>query len=106
MKTIITSTGENLESKFDLRFGRAGWFCVYNNETKTCNFVENNFKNLNGGAGTKSSEMAAELGATQVVSGHFGPKAKDLLEKLKIQMVELHEEQTNIKEIIAQLENN
>lgn len=106
MKIIITSTGKDRDSKFDLRFGRAGWFCVYDKETKTTNFIENSFKNLNGGAGTKSSEMVAELRASKVISGHFGPKAKDLLEKLKIQMVELHEEQLNINEVIDQLENN
>lgn len=106
MKIIITSTGENCDSKFDLRFGRAGWFCVYDKETKTTNFIENSFKNLNGGAGTKSSEMIAELGATKVISGHFGPKAKELLEKLKIQMVELHEEQLTINEVIYKLGNN
>lgn len=106
MKTIITSTGDTLNSKFDLRFGRAGWFCVYDNSTQTTNFVENSFKNSNGGAGTKASEMIAELGASQVISGHFGPKAKDLLERLKIQMITLHEDKTNIEEIINKLENN
>ena len=49
--------------------------------------IENINKNSNGGAGTKSAELVAELGATQVISGDFGPKAKSLLEKMKIQMV-------------------
>jgi predicted Fe-Mo cluster-binding NifX family protein len=106
MKTIITSTGNQLDSQFDLRFGRAGWFCVYDNETKTTNFVENGFKNVNGGAGTKTSEMAAELGAKKVISGHFGPKAKDLLERLSIQMVTLEDEELNVEDIISKLENN
>lgn len=106
MKTIITSTGNKPDSKFDLRFGRAAWFCVYDRETRTTNFIENSFKNINGGAGTKTSEMAAELGASQVVSGHFGPKAKDLLEKLQIQMVEMHEEELYVEDIIQKLENN
>ncbi|HYQ58361.1 MAG TPA: NifB/NifX family molybdenum-iron cluster-binding protein [Draconibacterium sp.] len=106
MKTIITSSGDNVDSKFDLRFGRAGWFCVYDKETQTTNFIENSFKNSNGGAGTKSSEMAAELGATQIISGHFGPKAKDMLEKFHIQMIELHEEELDVKDVILKIENN
>jgi predicted Fe-Mo cluster-binding NifX family protein len=106
MKIIITSTGGNLESKFDLRFGRAGWFCVYDKVTKSTNFIENSFKNVNGGAGTKTSEMAAELGAKQVISGHFGPKAEDLLKRLNIQMITMNEEQLMIKQIIDKLENN
>lgn len=106
MKTIITSSGDNVYSKFDLRFGRAGWFCVYDKETHTTNFIENSFKNSNGGAGTKSSEMAAELGAKQIISGHFGPKAKDMLEQFKIQMIELHEEELSVKDIIVKIKNN
>ncbi|WP_319480589.1 NifB/NifX family molybdenum-iron cluster-binding protein [uncultured Draconibacterium sp.] len=106
MKTIITSSGDNVDSKFDLRFGRAGWFCVYDKETHATNFIENSFKNSNGGAGTKSSEMAAELGAEQIISGHFGPKAKDMLEKFQIQMIELDDEELNVKDIILKIENN
>ena len=33
MKTIISSLGDNLDSGFDLRFGRAGWFCLLDEET-------------------------------------------------------------------------
>uniref|UniRef100_UPI003217A9BE NifB/NifX family molybdenum-iron cluster-binding protein n=1 Tax=uncultured Draconibacterium sp. TaxID=1573823 RepID=UPI003217A9BE len=106
MKIIITSTGDNLNAKFDLRFGRAGWFCVYDKETKTSDFIKNNFKDLNGGAGTKSSEMVAELGAQQVVSGHFGPKAKDMLERFNIQMIAINEGELEVAEIINKLQNN
>jgi len=34
MKTIITSTGNELSSQFDKRFGRAGWFCLYDEDTE------------------------------------------------------------------------
>lgn len=105
MKTIITSTDNSLCAKFDLRFGRAGWFCVYDRESKTSFFIPNGFKDSNGGAGTKSSEMAAELDVSQIISGHFGPKAKSMLVKFKIQMIEL-EEELQVADIIAKLENN
>lgn len=106
MKTIITSTGNKLVSEFDIHFGRAGWFCVYDQETKEFDFVENKNKDAASGAGTKSSEKIAELGAKQVISGHFGPKAKDLLERLNIQMLSLDENELKISEIIEKLENN
>ena len=106
MKTVITSRGNNLQSRFDLRFGRAGWFCIYDRTTKTTEFIENNFKDLNGGAGTKSSELVAELGAGQVISGDFGPKAKSLLERLKIQMIILDESQLKIEDIINKIEKS
>lgn len=106
MKVIITSTGDNLNSAFDLRFIRASWFCLYDKETETSNFIKKGFKDLNGGAGTKSSEMVAELGANQVISGHFGPKANNLLDRLNIQMVTMDENKLNIADIISKLENH
>ncbi|MFV0592761.1 MAG: NifB/NifX family molybdenum-iron cluster-binding protein [Draconibacterium sp.] len=106
MKTIITSKGDNLQSVFDPRFGRAGWFCVYDPENKSTHFIENSFKNVNGGAGTKTSEMAAELGAGKVISGDFGPKARTMLEKFKIQMVMLEDTGMSVQEIIDKINKN
>lgn len=106
MKVIITSTGNQLYSEFDLRFGRAGWFCLYDNKTNTSDFIKNSFKDVNGGAGTKSSEMVAELGAQKIISGHFGPKAKELLEQLNIQMVEMPDNKLTVQDIIKKLEKN
>lgn len=106
MKVIITSEGDSVDSKFDLRFGRTGWFCVYDKETQTTNFIENSFKNTNGGAGLKTAEMAAELRAKQVISGQFGPKAKSMLEKFQIQMVEMPDAQLCVKDIIEKIKNN
>ena len=105
MKFIITSTGDNLESKFDLRFGRAGWFCIYDSETKTTEFIENDNKDAKGGAGTRTAEKVAELGATKVISGDFGPKAKSLLERLKIQMVMFAESEKSVQDIINKVKN-
>jgi len=103
MKTIITSTGDKLTSKFDLRFGRAAWFCVYDHDENTTNFIPNSFKDTNGGAGTKTSEMVAELRADQVISGDFGPKAKTLLEKFKIRMIILDETKLSVQDIIDKI---
>lgn len=105
MKTIITSTGNKLNSGFDLRFGRAGWFCIYDTITGTTEFIENENKNANGGAGTKTAEKVAELGITKVISGDFGPKAKILLEQLKIQMIIMHEKNKTVQQIIDKINN-
>jgi predicted Fe-Mo cluster-binding NifX family protein len=106
MKTVITSTGNDLNSKFDFHFGRSGWFCIYDSENKTTRFVENASKNLNGGAGTKSAETVAEFGIKSVISGDFGPKAKTLLEELKIQMIILHESDLTVQDVINKIKTN
>lgn len=103
MKTIISSEGNGLKSTFDLRFGRAAWFCLLDEETGATSFFENQFKNESQGAGGKVVENVIELGVTKVISGDFGPKAKDLLEKFNIQMVILPDGNKSVEEIIAQL---
>ena len=105
MKIVITSTGNSLNSKFDLRFGRSGWFCVYDTDQKTTRFIENTNKNANGGAGTKTVEMVAEIEVDKVISGDFGPKAKSMLEKLKIQMITIDGKSKSIREVIESIIN-
>ncbi len=106
MNILITSAGDTLRSKVDRRFGRSAWFCIYNNTTKAVEFILNPNKEINGGAGTKTTETIAELGVERVISGDFGPKAKMLLEKLKIEMVILDETNLTVGDIIARVERN
>jgi predicted Fe-Mo cluster-binding NifX family protein len=103
MKTIISSTGNQLKSPFDLRFGRAGWFCLLDEETGETSFFQNEFKEANQGAGGKVVEKVVELGVGKVISGDFGPKAKDLLDRFNIQMVIIPDGNQKIEDIIAQL---
>ncbi len=103
MKTVITSSGNKLSSEFDLRFGRASWFCLYDEDANKTEFFENKYSNSQGGAGSKSAEFIIELGAKKVISGDFGPTAKNLLEEFNIQMVILEEENNTIDDIIKKL---
>ncbi|MGD2034030.1 MAG: NifB/NifX family molybdenum-iron cluster-binding protein [Bacteroidales bacterium] len=103
MKTIITSEGNELTSKFDRRFGRAAWYCLYDQATGEKVFYENENINAGGGAGTKAAEKMIELDVQKVVSGDFGPKAKDLLEKFNIQMVILQDDNLMVQDIIDRM---
>lgn len=103
MKTIITSTGNQLSSIFDLRFGRANWFCLFDGESKEISFIENENCNSEGGAGIKTVEKLAELGVRKVISGDFGSKAKKRLDEHSIQMVILQDDKNTIQDIIDKL---
>ena len=105
MKTIITSTGNKLSSQFDLRFGRAKYFCLYDEDTGKTEFYENEQAYAQGGAGIKSAEKMVELGAKKIISGDFGPNAKNLLDKFKIQMVVIQNDNTTIQDIINNLKS-
>lgn len=104
MKTVITSIDNSINADFDKRFGRASWFCVYDEKNNKTEFVKNRFADEPHAAGTQVASLMVELGVKKVVSGDFGPKAKELLEKFEIQMV-LFQEVTTVGEIIEKLKN-
>ncbi len=106
MITLITSTGNSLSDRFDLRFGRAAWFCIYDEESGTTEFMMNTAGSEMNGTGIKAAEIAADKGAKKIISGDFGPKARDLLDQLKIQMVILQDSELTIGEIIQRIAKN
>jgi len=103
MKTLITSTGDHLGAAFDKRFGRAAWFYVFDESTGETAFYQNENVNATGGAGTKAAEKVVELGVEKIISGDFGPKAKDLLNKFNIQMVIIEEEDLSVNKIVERI---
>jgi predicted Fe-Mo cluster-binding NifX family protein len=104
-KTVITSTGNTPDSKFDRRFGRAAWYCLFDEEQGKIEFFENDNLNSSHGAGTKAAEKMVELNVQKIISGDFGPKAKDLLEKFNIQMVIIQDDDTTVQKVINKLKN-
>ena len=105
MKTVITSTGNTTDARFDLRFGRGAWFCLYNEDTGETTFHENVYADAQGGAGQKAAEKMVELGVKKIISGDFGPKAKDLLDRFKIQMVIIQDDNQTVGDIIEKLKS-
>lgn len=103
MKTVITCTGNQVTSAFDQRFGRAGWFCLLDEETGKTRFIKNEFEDAAQGAGRKVVEKLTGLGASKVISGDFGPKAKELLEQLNVQMVIINEDTVTVADIIEKI---
>ena len=80
MKIAISSTGEDLDSKIDLRFGRAFGFIIYDLDTDEFSFV-NNVQNLEAsqGAGIQTAQTVVNLDAGALITGHCGPKAFKVL---------------------------
>jgi predicted Fe-Mo cluster-binding NifX family protein len=105
MKIAITSTGNNLESKLDQRFGRCSFFVIYDTETGGMEFIPNPNKEAQEGAGPASVQLVASRDVKQIISGEFGIKIKSLLDSLKIQMIILKEPEKSINSIIEMLNN-
>lgn len=87
MRIVFTTSGVDLSSPLDNRFGRAPKFISYDLETESFEVV-NNEQNLNAaqGAGIQSAETVARLGAEAIVTGHCGPKAFRVLQAARIRV--------------------
>ncbi len=76
MKICITSTGSDLSSFLDPRFGRARYFLILDSATsKLEEVIENPNINAPRGAGVASAQIVAASGAKIVITGNIGPNA-------------------------------
>jgi len=88
MKIAVTSTGDNLNSEVDPRFGRAGYLIIFDSDTGEFEAV-NNRKNIVAvhGAGVQAGEALILLGASVLITGHCGPTAFRVLDTAGIKVV-------------------
>ncbi len=105
MKTAITSNGQDLDSKIDLRFGRAFGFIIYDTVDDTFKFIDN-AQNLNAsqGAGIQAAQNVVNQNVDAVITGHCGPKAFKVLSSAGVKIY-IGAEGT-IKEIIEKFKKN
>ena len=80
MRIAITSTGKDLESNIDPRFGRASYFVIVDPDTMEFEAVENTQNlNLPQGAGIQAGKTIIDNQVGVLISGHCGPKAHKVL---------------------------
>ena len=75
MKICISSSGADLDSNVDPRFGRCPYFIMYNSENDTFEYFENESRNAMGGAGIQAAQFVVGKGANTVISGNIGPNS-------------------------------
>ena len=100
MKIAISSTGKDLESDVDERFGRCSYFLIVeieNKEVKNVKVIENTAKAQSGGAGITAGEIVANEKVDAVVSANLGPRAFSVFEQLKIKV---YRGQERIKSVV------
>jgi predicted Fe-Mo cluster-binding NifX family protein len=88
MKIAVTSTGKELTSDMDPRFGRAAYFLIVDSETMEYEAVDNkqNF-NLPQGAGIQAGKTIVDKHADVLITGNCGPKAFLVLEQAGVKIV-------------------
>ena len=86
MKIAVSSTGTDLGSPIDPRFGRCAYFLIV--ETDDMSFEACNNENiaLGGGAGIQSAQFVSSKGAKVVLTGSCGPNAVQTLAAAGIEL--------------------
>ena len=89
MKIAISSTGKNLESDVDARFGRCAYFLIVevkNKKIKDFKTIENTATPQMGGAGITAAEIVANQKPDTVITTNLGPRAFQVFNQFKIKV--------------------
>jgi predicted Fe-Mo cluster-binding NifX family protein len=89
MKVLIAvENNAGLDSILDKRFGRAGYFVIYDtDEQKILTIQENQFKNAGHGVGIQTATFVIENGCQAVIGAQPGPKAASILGQVNVKMI-------------------
>jgi len=79
MKIAISSSGKDLDSQIDPRFGRCQYFIFVDPETMEFEVSENEGLMAMGGAGVQAAQLIVQKGATALITGNLGPNAASAL---------------------------
>ncbi len=88
MKIAVTSSGKELTSEMDPRFGRAAYFLIVDPDTMEFEIVEN-LQNINlpQGAGIQAGKTIADKKVDMLITGNCGPKAFRTLQAAGIKVI-------------------
>lgn len=87
MKICVSSTGDNMNSILDQRFGRTAFFIIVDSETMDFKVIDNEAAKTSGGAGIMSSQKVVEEGTEVVITGNVGPNAMKVLKAANIKII-------------------
>jgi len=102
MKIAISSTGNNLESEVDARFGRCNYFLIVeieNKKIKDFKAIENTGKDQVGGAGITAGEIVAKQKVDAIITVNLGPRAFSVFEQFEIK---IYQGQGKIKNVVQE----
>lgn len=89
MKIAISSTGEDINSPIDPKFGRCPFFMlaeVEDKKIKNSKAIKNTAMLQGGGAGITAAQIIGNEGADAIIAVSFGPRAFGVLSELNIEM--------------------
>lgn len=86
MKVAVSSSGKDLDSEIDPRFGRCAYFLIVETDDMSFEAFDNENIAISGGAGIQSAQFVASKGARAVITGNCGPNAVRTLSAAGIEL--------------------
>ena len=86
MKVAVSSSGQDLYSPIDPRFGRCAYFLMVETDDMSFKVFDNQSISLGGGAGIQSAQFISSKGAKAVITGNCGPNAVQTLSAAGIEV--------------------
>ena len=103
MKVAVSSSGQDLYSHIDPRFGRCAYFLMVETDDMSFEVFDNESAGLGGGAGIQSAQFIISKGAKAVITGNCGPNA---VKTLSVGGVEVFLGNTGIvRKVLEKLKN-
>lgn len=87
MKVAVSSTGRDLDSAVDPRFGRCPYFVVVDTDTMAYEAFPNTSIGAAHGAGIQAAQLVSSRGVKVVLTGNVGPNAYTALSTAGVQVV-------------------
>ena len=87
MKTAVSSTGKDLNSKVSEVFARCPYFIIAeieNGKIQRVETIENKIASQMGQAGISATQLIAEKDVKTVITKNVGPRAFDVLNQFKV----------------------
>lgn len=104
MKIAISSTGKDLDSILDSRFGRCDYFQIHDTDNGEIKVIENSGKSSSGGAGIAASQQLIDENIDVIITGNLGPNAFKIIDKANVKLYKC--ENISIKAVLEKYNNN
>ena len=95
MKIAISSSGIEMISLLDTRFGRCNYFIIYDTDSKVTKYIENKGQISSGGAGIAAAQQVIDEQVDTVITGNLGPNAFKLFNSSDIKVYKCGEIKIN-----------
>jgi predicted Fe-Mo cluster-binding NifX family protein len=98
---VITSTGNKLNSRMDMRFAKCSYFCFLTVDGPV--FMANAFQEQEGHVAPSVVEWLKEKGVEKVITGEIGSTAQKCLKEAHIQAVLIESDKYTVNAIIKKI---